>query len=70
MLTLSPHQLLTTSWRPSGVTARNFGTGPTGITWSTVSDATLTRYTVLSATPSPVVHASKPGRPAPGPYIE
>ena len=45
------HQLVTSTYRPSGVVATYFGTEPTGITLSMASRATLMRYTKLGSVP-------------------
>src|ERR1700744_4740054 len=52
MLRLNEHQLATSTYRPSGVTATYFGTRPTWMTWSMVRVATSTRYTELSVSPA------------------
>ena len=64
------HQLVTSTYLPSGVVATYFGTDPTGITLSMARLATSTRYTKLESKPLAGEQESWPGRPKPGPYIE
>src|SRR5437660_841965 len=64
------HQLVTRTYRLSGVTATNFGTIPTCATPVMASVARSTRYTKLGESPRGPVQLSLPSGPKLAPYIE